>query len=401
MKEGTLFKGETMPKILLTSIIAMFAIMPVFAETAKSEDGGLTCDASGVGATTANARMKASWTPNKYTLQWYDDDNSSTPLTVQSAAQTCNYGANLVLPSTNPPKLGYTFIGWELGQASQICSAIGNGINSYSYYNESDSTTCCIDTSCSADNCNNYPSYFSDLTSKQWKVTFDYGTVYGEAWSNDSDDNPPPYEGSRKFYCWCRITEYSGTTTCSINTPSDWINVEDHIYTDQECLKECTSDVKTRFYNRARLYGSQRCSSLNLNSSIDGTSKACVDISPNGSCKNDNLDTNAASYGLQGGQWAVTFNYGTVFGEGLCSTSSDANSVYNIPGQNCWCKATGYTPNNDDQCISSRGWNWTASPADVYNSTESCQQGCTSSCAKSAQSVSAFRSSIFGNMEPY
>lgn len=211
MKEGTLFKGETMPKILLTSIIAMFAIMPVFAETKD----GLTCDASGVGATTANAKMKASWTPNKYTLQWYDDVNSSTPLTVQSAAQTCNYGSTLVLPSTNPPKLGYTFIGWELEEKNDC------GLSS-------------LDTRIVGS------SYGIDVSSITATTNFSYGKITLEPLCSSTvgTDNTAgtPDTTNSGVKCWCRVVSYTPTnsTQCTPNN-TNWV------YVDRGKINACTT----------------------------------------------------------------------------------------------------------------------------------------------------------------
>ena len=205
-----------MPKILLTSIIALFAIMPVFAETAKSEDGGLTCDASGVGATTANARMKASWTPTTYTLQWYDDDNSSTPLTVQSAAQTCDYGANLVLPSTNPAKLGYTFIGWELEEETDC------GLSS-------------LDPTISG-------RVVADEQTGNHFAHFSYGYIQFETicstTSPDTAGTPDTTNSGEN--CWCRVSKYvnSDKETCT-PTDSNWIFVSNS-WEKGNCTSKCT-----------------------------------------------------------------------------------------------------------------------------------------------------------------
>ena len=47
-------------------------------------------------------------------LNWYLDENATTPLTVQPAAQKCIYGQPIILPDTNPTKPGYVFSGWRL-----------------------------------------------------------------------------------------------------------------------------------------------------------------------------------------------------------------------------------------------------------------------------------------------
>ncbi len=50
-------------------------------------------------------------------LNWYLDENATTPLTVQPAAQKCIYGQKITLPDTNPTKPGYIFAGWRLRTA--------------------------------------------------------------------------------------------------------------------------------------------------------------------------------------------------------------------------------------------------------------------------------------------
>ncbi len=270
MKEGTLFKGETMPKILLTSIIAMFAIMPVFAETTKSEDGGLTCDASGVGATTANARMKASWTPNKYTLQWYDDEKSTTPLTVQSAAQTCNYGANLVLPSTNPPKLGYTFIGWELEEKTDCgLSSLDTNINATEDATHVRWKPINGDSGYTMTQ-HGWTENSSDLSNGEWAVLFSYGEVKGTSLCSQTNGTTattgtPDESGSGDTRsCWCKITTYTPSGGNQCEQTSQWVlditwpTSYDATYCTNYCTQACANAIQDGQIYRAAMFGASQ-----------------------------------------------------------------------------------------------------------------------------------------------
>ena len=55
-------------------------------------------------------------TANTINLNWYADSTSQTPLTVDTASQTCTYDQRITVPSTTPTKPGYTFAGWTLRQ---------------------------------------------------------------------------------------------------------------------------------------------------------------------------------------------------------------------------------------------------------------------------------------------
>ena len=383
-------QGGKMYKILLGSFIAMLASAPVFGAPS------LTCDASGIGATTPNARMKASWTQNTYNLEWYGDDNSSTPLTVQNSAQSCDYGNALVLPSTNPSKVGYTFIGWETEEIlSQTCSAIQNSDISYTYYNEDDGFVCCLNGMCYRDYCESYQAEIADLSSKQWKVQFGYGEIKGESWCNGTDGNYAeagnPVAGNEQFHCWCRVTDYksSNSATCSISAPSRWVYVNDHCSGDT-CNAWCAQKTQNDALVRSALYGINTCSGYNLDANINENNFKCLDITAQGECKNL-AATNADSFGISYGQYVVPFSYGLIFGEASCKPYNNNGGGAGY-GQYCWCKIIGYTPDGGNQCItSSRGTFY----AD-YGDYSSCYEHCAYDCAKETGTNSTgWRSNFF------
>ncbi len=78
---------------------------------------------------------------------------------------------------------------------------------------------------------------------------------------------------------------------------------------------------------------------------------------------------------LNNGEWAVTFNYGTLNGGSKCSVTNGTFAVQGTPsdtsGENCWCQATKYTPSGENQCfVSSTPW--------VFMP---CSQDCSSRCS--------------------
>ena len=58
-----------------------------------------------------SAGLKARWEANNINIRWYSDGEL---LDVQDAADSCDYGGGLTVPSTPPTKIGYTFSGWTV-----------------------------------------------------------------------------------------------------------------------------------------------------------------------------------------------------------------------------------------------------------------------------------------------
>ena len=223
-----------MKKLLSSSIISMLASLPAFAAPS------LTCDASGIGATTPNARMKASWSPTVYNIEWYDEDG--TQLTVQNSAQSCSYGNTLVLPSTNPTKVGYTFIGWEMETAGfdygPICDdATEAAFTEPALCTESPNNTDvagCLDL-ISGGECVSNGNIAANAPSLgitepgQWSIEFTSGNkIIGASVCSSTHNDAYPFYGaptninSDGPYCWCGILGYKlskAENTCAIYTP--------------------------------------------------------------------------------------------------------------------------------------------------------------------------------------
>ena len=139
---------------------------------------------------------------------------------------------------------------------------------------------------------------------------------------------------------------------------------------------------------------SAQCSLSGLDASIDGSDYGSVD--------EDYFKGSAVvAYGLtEGGDyaWGVTFSYGIVKGEALCSNTGGTYAQTGTPnetkysGNNCWCRATSYAATGSDMCaVSSPVWVFYTDSFEDYCSIE-----CAYMCADNIQNNSVFRAAVFG-----
>ena len=82
------------------------------------------------------------------------------------------------------------------------------------------------------------------------------------------------------------------------------------------------------------------------------------------------------------GEWKKVFNHGSLYGMASCSTSNtNAPDEINF-GIYCWCKVTGYKPNNSDTLYRpSPTLQW------IFSQNYQTEGGCTSRCAFSCSSM--------------
>lgn len=425
-----------MYKILLGSIIAMLASAPVFGAPS------LTCDASGIGATTANTRMKASWTPNVYNLEWYGDEGDTTPLTVQNSAQSCDYGNTLVLPSTNPTKVGYTFIGWETEEipagfnyGSTCNSSVESTVaNNYATNGNDTPKPGCLDlitsddSKCKGAGYDSNASTYGITEAGQWGVRFGYGDVVGEAICSSTSGTvattgTPDTSGGGQ-YCWCRAMGYklSGSNMCAVSSPA-WVFDADHGSATGcagSCAAVCVERVRSDFDFRAALFG--------YSGGGSGSGQACLipstDVSTGGNAwaakslngvRDETSGASMATYGItQPGEWGISWANGDkAKGVALCSARAGNNHNWQWGGDSsdwtasestltgttgekkyCWCKVTHYTANNAEQCsLSSPSWVFEADSA----TNTSCEAYCARNCASVTNGYLGLRAALFGD----
>ena len=97
-------------KELVVLFLLMF-ISPLLASGIDANATDATCDNSTLETYSGTANVEINWVPNTINLSWY---NGNEKMTVQQSAQTCSYDDLLTIPSTQPTRTGYTFIGWTV-----------------------------------------------------------------------------------------------------------------------------------------------------------------------------------------------------------------------------------------------------------------------------------------------
>ena len=105
---------------------------------------------------------------------------------------------------------------------------------------------------------------------------------------------------------------------------------------------------------------------------------------------------------LNKGEWKIGFDYGTVIGTSLCSSTSGTQDTAGTPdenteGQGCWCKITRYVQNTGNTISVTSSWVFNFMGGDGgYWCAENSSGGCTALCASRAVNNATFRSSLFG-----
>ena len=102
--------------------------------------------------------------------------------------------------------------------------------------------------------------------------------------------------------------------------------------------------------------------------------------------------------GLNAGEFDVSFVFGTVKGQALCSaTSGDFATMAALEegtyGQYCWCKTTEYAPIGGDMSSVASDYMF------VYDSLDknSCEENCAETCANNVKDSAVLRAVLFEN----
>ena len=137
-----------------------------------------------------------------------------------------------------------------------------------------------------------------------------------------------------------------------------------------------------------------------------GDTRACLDLNGDGACVGkENWAANAPDFGItEAGQWGVSFVYGKVVGEALCSSTSGEGATTGTPdtsssGGYCWCRAMGYMIYQEKQgvfapmcAVSSPAWVFT----DDVGLAADCASDCALKCVDNVNGNSLFRAALFG-----
>ena len=79
----------------------------------ENKPSGCVSNLLGIGTIEGSVTIVAKFTPNTINLNWYLDENATTPMNVPTASQQCTYDTKIVLPP-EPVRPGYIFYGWRL-----------------------------------------------------------------------------------------------------------------------------------------------------------------------------------------------------------------------------------------------------------------------------------------------
>ncbi len=137
--------------------------------------------------------------------------------------------------------------------------------------------------------------------------------------------------------------------------------------------------------------GWKLCSLYGLETGSDGIGYGYVDGNSNSS--------NTGEYNLtQTNTFATEFDWGTIYGEARCSTTSGTTQgQHGTPsttaGGYCWCGITSYEGYEDQCTISHPNWVYIDEPGQI-----DCENVCALNCAEGIQNSSEFREAAFGHI---
>ena len=169
-----------------------------------------------------------------------------------SNPSSCEYGTGTIGSIQHQEIPGWTFTGWKVTNWWDETNGLKgvdvskNGINCYAKPVNNNASYCydynalqnTISNGSDYDySCGNKGEEFDDLGNNEWKVLFDYGTVYGHAKCINSDTNNESAEGK---YCWCQITGFkpSGEPNQHILNSMSWF-YDDDLSLVNRCWQNC------------------------------------------------------------------------------------------------------------------------------------------------------------------
>ena len=265
----TTYKSSDMRRALCLGGLLAILCVPLWADSDIANNVTTpSCDDSVLNTDTGPADIEINWAPNHITLNWYEDSSATTPMTVGTASQSCDYDGILNVPAAPAARTGYTFKGWRVRQAAS-CSLSGLDTSISTSWDATHTRWKSISSSgytmANAFGTENS----SDLNNGEWALTFSYGTVKGMAkcgaksgdnngftWSNASSnwsatESDLTSASGEAQYCWCHATNYTpnGGNQCNVASPS-WVFYGDYgsasgcaLYCAFGCAYNCASYV--------------------------------------------------------------------------------------------------------------------------------------------------------------
>ena len=370
------------------------------------------CDASDIGATSTNTRLRADWTPNTIDLTWY----TSTGVNV-SGTNMCTYDNAITVP-TNPTKTGYTFGGWRARTQLDFSTLPTNTNGNYSWSKDTSAKCRVIRETGTNTNSACTNSAFNDLDNLTWKTRFPDGSyVYGKSGCFTTAvtalyDTLSNTSGNGRN-CMCKLTSYIPANSNTIYTPAVayWVfsgyNNSTYNYCILQCAVNCAKKFQTDSNFRTISYSMFDLATLDTstNANWDAQHARWKEFDEaNGDYTMQNEFGTTDNSDLNDGEWAITFDYGTVYGKSLC-TSSSLPDYYSTgtpnesaSGPNCWCKVTQFkTTSGNILTAVSNPWSWYNNM--IYDGEDHCERECASSCASGVAGNADNRTALYGQSQ--
>ena len=184
------------------------------------------------------------------------------------------------------------------------------------------------------------------------------------------------------------LSKYTGTADIEINWEPNTINLR---WSDGDTQLQVASESQSCVYDNVITVPPQptklgytfngwkvdhSCGLKNIDPNINATGRCYFGIDGKKHC------FNGANYNLtENGTYAVVFDYGTVVGEAICSSTTGYDGYIGMPdinsvGEYCWCRITGYAWPEGGICSTVSGWMY-----ENLNADSNCASGCSGTCA--------------------
>ena len=186
------------------------------------------------------------------------------------------------------------------------------------------------------------------------------------------------------------LSKYTGTANIEINWEPNviglrWSNGAEQINGQSTCTYDGTITVPPQPTKLGYTFKGWKvdhsCGLKNVDTTVNATHYCYKNLDGSKNC------FEGGHYDLtENGTYAVVFNYGTILGEALCSSTGGSELDIGTPntnttGENCWCRITGYVWPEGGICSTTSGWvREPLSPRDIANGVP-CSRGCADVCS--------------------
>ena len=182
------------------------------------------------------------------------------------------------------------------------------------------------------------------------------------------------------------LSKYTGTANIEINWEPNviglrWSNGNEQINGQSTCTYDGTITVPPQPTKLGYTFKGWKvdhsCGLKNVDPTINATSR----------CHRNHNGSKTCYFGVnydltENGTWAAFFDYGTILGEALCSTTGGTAGKIGTPdtntvGEKCWCRITGYVWPEGGICSTTSGW----MRESLNDASFICARECASACA--------------------